>query len=117
VRFPRPQRDAGYWRDPEQTAQAFDEEGYYRTGDAVTWVDPQRPHQGLMFDGRIAEDFKLSTATFVSVGPLKARVVAGGAPLVQDVVVTGITATRSARSSSRGSKNAASSPACLIRPR
>lgn len=90
VRFRGPNVMPGYWRDPEQTAQAFDEEGYYRTGDAVTWVDPEDHNQGLMFDGRIAEDFKLSTATFVSVGPLKARVVAGGAPLVQDVVVTGI---------------------------
>ena len=90
VRFRGPNVMPGYWRDPEQTAQAFDEEGYYRTGDAVTWVDPQDHSKGLMFDGRIAEDFKLSTATFVSVGPLKARIVAGGAPLVQDVVITGL---------------------------
>lgn len=90
VRFRGPNVMPGYWRDPEQTAQAFDEEGFYRTGDAVTWVDPQDHRKGLMFDGRIAEDFKLSTATFVSVGPLKASIVALGAPLVQDAVITGL---------------------------
>ncbi len=56
----------------------------------MTWIDPQDKHQGLRFDGRIAEDFKLATGTFVSVGPLRGRVIAGGAPYVQDVVVTGL---------------------------
>ena len=79
----------GYWRAPEQTAEAFDEEGFYRTGDAVKFIDPLDPQKGLMFDGRIAEDFKLSTGTFVSVGPLRARIIAAGDPLVQDVVVAG----------------------------
>lgn len=90
VRFRGPNVMPGYWRDPENTAKAFDEEGFYCTGDAVTFVDPQEPTKGLMFDGRIAEDFKLSTATFVSVGPLKASIVALGAPLVQDAVITGL---------------------------
>ena len=80
----------GYWRAPEATADAFDAEGYYRTGDAVRFVDPDAPRRGLMFDGRLAEDFKLSTGTFVSVGPLRAKVIAEGAPLVADVVVTGL---------------------------
>jgi feruloyl-CoA synthase len=80
----------GYWRASEQTAEAFDEEGYYRTGDAVRMVDAADPNAGLVFDGRIAEDFKLSTGTFVSVGPLRARVIVDGAPYVQDVVVTGL---------------------------
>ena len=80
----------GYWRAPEATAEAFDAEGYYRTGDAVRFVDPDQPRRGLMFDGRLAEDFKLSTGTFVSVGPLRAKVIAEGAPLVADVVVTGL---------------------------
>jgi feruloyl-CoA synthase len=80
----------GYWREPELTAEAFDEEGYYRTGDAGRPADPADPTQGLMFDGRIAEDFKLSTGTFVSVGPLRARVIALGFPCVHDAVVTGI---------------------------
>jgi feruloyl-CoA synthase len=79
----------GYWREPELTAEAFDEEGFYRTGDAVRWVDPAQPAAGMLFDGRIAEDFKLSTGTFVSVGPLRARIIAAGAPCVQDVVVAG----------------------------
>ncbi|MEX2197567.1 MAG: feruloyl-CoA synthase, partial [Burkholderiales bacterium] len=59
----------GYWRQPELTRAAFDDEGYYRTGDALRFIDPQDPAQGLEFDGRIAEDFKLTTGTWVSVGP------------------------------------------------
>jgi feruloyl-CoA synthase len=90
ARFRGPNVMPGYWRAPEQTAQAFDDEGYYCTGDAVRWVDPAVAAAGLAFDGRIAEDFKLSTGTFVSVGPLRARVILDGAPYVQDVVVTGI---------------------------
>ncbi len=90
LRFRGPNVMPGYWRLPEASAQAFDEEGFYRTGDAVKWVDPADPLRGLMFDGRIAEDFKLSTGTFVSVGPLRARIIAAGAPCVQDAVITGI---------------------------
>lgn len=90
VRFRGPNVMPGYWRDEDNTARAFDDEGFYCTGDAVTWVDANDHNKGLMFDGRIAEDFKLSTATFVSVGPLKAAVVSQGAPLVQDVVITGL---------------------------
>jgi feruloyl-CoA synthase len=90
VRFRGPNVMPGYWRDDENTAKAFDEEGYYCTGDAVKWVDAADHNKGLMFDGRLAEDFKLSTATFVSVGPLKAAVVSHGAPLVQDAVITGL---------------------------
>ena len=90
VRFRGPNVMPGYWREPALSAEAFDEEGFYRTGDAVRWVDPDRPGTGLLFDGRIAEDFKLDTGTFVSVGPLRAKVVAEGAPCIQDVVVTGL---------------------------
>ena len=61
----------GYWRQAELTAQAFDEEGFYKLGDAVKFEDPADPAQGLLFDGRIAEDFKLATGTWVSVGPLR----------------------------------------------
>ena len=90
IRYRGPNITPGYWRGPEATAEAFDDEGFFCTGDAVTWIDPQDKHQGLRFDGRIAEDFKLATGTFVSVGPLRGRVIAGGAPYVQDVVVTGL---------------------------
>ncbi len=90
IRFRGPNVTPGYWRAPRQTADAFDDEGFYRTGDAVKYVDESDPQRGLMFDGRIAEDFKLSSGTFVSVGPLRATVIAMGDPLVQDAVVAGI---------------------------
>jgi len=89
ARFRGPHIMPGYWRAPEQTQAAFDEDGYYCSGDAVALVDPAQPRLGLMFDGRLAEDFKLSSATFVSVGPLRSRVILEGAPYIQDVVVTG----------------------------
>ncbi len=90
IRFRGPNVMPGYWREALLSAEAFDEEGFYRTGDAVRWVDDADPQLGLIFDGRIAEDFKLDTGTFVSVGPLRAKVVAEGAPCVQDVVVAGL---------------------------
>ena len=90
IRARGPSITPGYWRDPGLTRPAFDEEGYYRLGDAVRWVDPADYGQGLLFDGRIAEDFKLSSGTWVSVGPLRAKFIAEGAPYVQDVVIAGI---------------------------
>jgi feruloyl-CoA synthase len=90
VRYKGPNVTPGYWRNPEATAECFDEEGFFRTGDAVLWIDEQDPHKGLKFDGRIAEDFKLATGTFVSVGPLRAKIIAAGAPYVQDAVITGL---------------------------
>jgi feruloyl-CoA synthase len=80
----------GYWREPELTAKAFDEEGFYRLGDALRPVDPDDLGAGFDFDGRISEDFKLASGTWVSVGPLRARFVATCAPLVRDVVIAGI---------------------------
>jgi len=80
----------GYWRQTELTRAAYDEEGFYRMGDAVRFVDPEDPEQGLLFDGRVAEDFKLSSGTWVSVGPLRAKFIAAGAPQVQDVVLAGL---------------------------
>lgn len=80
----------GYWRMPEATRQAFDEEGFLRSGDAVAWIDPADPARGLRFDGRTAEDFKLASGTFVSVGPLRARLLAACAPYVQDAVICGL---------------------------
>jgi feruloyl-CoA synthase len=79
----------GYWRDDEATAAAFDEEGFYRLGDAMQFVDRADPQRGLLFDGRLAEDFKLSTGTWVSVGPLRARILAAAAGLAQDIVIAG----------------------------
>ena len=90
VRYRGPNVTPGYWRAPEQTAESFDDEGFYCSGDAVKPIDPANPGRGFAFDGRTAEDFKLSTGTFVSVGPLRAKVIAAGDPCVQDVVVAGI---------------------------
>jgi feruloyl-CoA synthase len=90
VRYKGPNVTPGYWRSEQATREAFDEEGYLCTGDAVQWIDPQDIHRGLKFDGRIAEDFKLATGTFVSVGPMRAKVIVTGAPYVQDVVLTGL---------------------------
>ncbi|MFY9510135.1 MAG: feruloyl-CoA synthase, partial [Rubrivivax sp.] len=90
IRFRGPNVMPGYWRAPVETAAALDDEGFYCTGDAVTQLDAADATQGLVFDGRIAEDFKLSTGTFVSVGPLRAKIILAGDPLVQDVVVAGL---------------------------
>ena len=90
VRYRGPNVTPGYWRAPEQTAECFDVEGFYCSGDAAKPMDPADPGRGFVFDGRIAEDFKLSTGTFVSVGPLRAKIIAAGDPLVQDVVIAGI---------------------------
>ena len=90
VRYRGPNITPGYWRNAEETAAAFDEEGFFKTGDAVKWIDETDIHLGLKFDGRIAEDFKLATGTFVSVGPLRGKIIAEGAPYIQDAVLTGI---------------------------
>ncbi len=90
VRYKGPNITPGYWRAPKETAESLDEEGFFCSGDAVKWIDENNIHLGLKFDGRIAEDFKLATGTFVSVGPLRAKLIAAGAPYVQDVVLTGI---------------------------
>jgi len=90
VRYRGPNITPGYWRNEEETKGAFDGEGFFCTGDAVKWIDETDVHLGLKFDGRIAEDFKLATGTFVSVGPLRGKIIAAGAPYVQDVVLTGI---------------------------
>ena len=90
VRYRGPNITPGYWRNAEETAGAFDEEGFFKTGDAVKWIDETDVHLGLKFDGRIAEDFKLATGTFVSVGPLRGKIIAAGAPYIQDAVLTGI---------------------------
>jgi feruloyl-CoA synthase len=89
VRVRGPNVTPGYWKASELTAQAFDTEGFYLIGDAVKFADPDRPEFGLFFDGRIAEDFKLNSGTWVSVGTLRVAGIAALAPLAQDIVVTG----------------------------
>jgi feruloyl-CoA synthase len=89
IRVRGPNVTPGYWRRPELTAKAFDEEGYYCIGDAVCLVDPDHPEKGLVFDGRVAEDFKLSSGTWVNVGQLRVAVLAALGVVAQDVVITG----------------------------
>jgi feruloyl-CoA synthase len=89
VRVRAPTVTPGYWRDAELTANAFDEEGFYRFGDGVRFATPGDAAGGFLFDGRIAEDFKLATGTWVSVGPLRAALVAALAPLARDAVIAG----------------------------
>jgi feruloyl-CoA synthase len=89
ARLKGPNITPGYWREPQLTADAFDQEGYYRLGDALRFDDPARPELGLLFEGRLAEDFKLATGTWVSVGPLRAAFIAHFAPYVKDVVIAG----------------------------
>jgi feruloyl-CoA synthase len=80
----------GYWRQPELTAKVFDDEGFYSFGDAVKLIDPNDVNKGLLFDGRLTEDFKLANGTWVSVGPLRARMIAHFAPLLRDAVIAGL---------------------------
>ncbi|PCG13600.1 AMP-binding protein [Sphingomonas adhaesiva] len=89
VRVKGPTVTAGYHRDPERTAAAFDEEGFYRLGDAARFLDPDEPAQGLVFDGRVTEDFKLDSGTWVSVGTLRPDLVAACSPYLQDAVIAG----------------------------
>lgn len=93
VRYRGPNITPGYWRNPQATREVFDVEGFFCSGDAVKWRDPADLQQGLCFDGRIAEDFKLATGTFVNVGPLRAKMIQAGAPYIQDVVLTGLDRT------------------------
>jgi feruloyl-CoA synthase len=89
ARLRGPSITPGYWREEKLTAEAFDEEGFYRLGDALRFDDPARPEKGLLFEGRIAEDFKLATGTWVHVGPLRTAFIARCAPYVRDVVIAG----------------------------
>ena len=89
VRVRGPNVTPGYWKRPDLTAAAFDEEGFYRIGDAVRLVDPDRPERGLLFDGRVSEDFKLDSGTWVNAGMLRVKAIAALAPVAQDVVIAG----------------------------
>jgi len=89
VRVKGPQVTLGYFRNLEKTAEAFDEEGFYIMGDAVRFADPEDPSKGLYFDGRVSEDFKLTSGTWVSVGSLRIAGIDALSPLAQDIVVAG----------------------------
>jgi feruloyl-CoA synthase len=79
----------GYYKRPDLTAAAFDEEGFYRIGDAAVFVDPNDVTQGLIFAGRVVEDFKLMSGTFVHVGSLRVAAIAAASPAIQDAVIAG----------------------------
>jgi feruloyl-CoA synthase len=89
ARIRGPNITPGYWKQPEQTKSAFDEEGFYKLGDALKFADANEPRKGFVFDGRVAEDFKLITGTWVSVGPLRGDLITALAPLIRDAVITG----------------------------
>jgi feruloyl-CoA synthase len=89
ARYKGPNITPGYWRRPDLTAEAYDDEGFYKMGDALKFADPADPAQGLIFDGRLAEDFKLASGTWVSVGTLRAQFIDHCAPLVRDAVIAG----------------------------
>src|SRR3954470_23514563 len=89
ARLRGPSITSGYWRAPKLTAEAFDDDGFYKLGDALRFDDPACPEKGLLFEGRIAEDFKLATGTWVGVGPLRVAFIAHCAPYVKDVVIAG----------------------------
>jgi len=89
ARLRSPSITPGYWRQPELTRAVFDEEGFYCLGDALQFVDPGDPGKGFIFDGRIAEDFKLATGTWVSVGPMRAKFLGHCAPYLRDLVFAG----------------------------
>ena len=89
ARYKGPNITPGYWRRPDLTAEAFDDEGFYKMGDALKFADPSDPGKGLLFDGRLAEDFKLASGTWVSVGALRAQFIDHCAPLIRDAVIAG----------------------------
>ena len=89
VRVRGPNVMPGYYKRPDLTKAAFDDEGFYCIGDAVKFADPADPSKGIVFDGRVAEDFKLSTGTWVNVGAVRVKLIAAADPLIQDAVITG----------------------------
>jgi feruloyl-CoA synthase len=79
----------GYWRRPDLTAEAYDADGFYRPGDAARLADPADPTRGIVFDGRIGENFKLGSGIWVSTGALRIAIIAAGAPVIEDAVIAG----------------------------
>ncbi|MCV0393795.1 MAG: feruloyl-CoA synthase [Rhizobiaceae bacterium] len=90
LRLKGPSITPGYWRQPDKTAECFDDEGFYRIGDALKFVDEDAPEKGLLFDGRVSEDFKLSTGTWVNMAAVRGALVRACAPYVRDAVLTGL---------------------------
>ncbi|GIL00178.1 MAG: feruloyl-CoA synthase [Alphaproteobacteria bacterium] len=90
VRLRGPSVTPGYWRQPDRTAASFDEEGFYRIGDAMKLADPADVNRGLLFDGRISEDFKLSTGTWVNAASVRGAIIRAFAPYVRDAVLAGL---------------------------
>ena len=90
VRLRGPNVTPGYWRQPDKTAECFDDEGYYMIGDALKFVDPQDVNRGLLFDGRVSEDFKLNTGTWVNLASVKGAIIRAFAPYVREAVLTGL---------------------------
>ncbi len=90
LRLKGPSVTPGYWRQEDKTAEAFDEEGYYRIGDALKFVDPDAPEKGLLFDGRVSEDFKLATGTWVNMARVRVSLIGACAPYLRDAVLTGL---------------------------
>ena len=89
IKVKGPNVTPGYWKQPELTKRAFDEEGYYRIGDAVRFEDIEKPEKGIIFDGRVAENFKLSSGTWVSVGNIRTDILAEIDQVAQDIVIAG----------------------------
>jgi feruloyl-CoA synthase len=89
VRVKGPTVTPGYLKRPDLTKAAFDDEGYYSLGDAAKFIDEEEPEKGLVFDGRVTEDFKLDSGTWVSTGTLRAQAVAAASPLIVDCVICG----------------------------
>jgi len=90
LRLRGPNVTPGYWKNPEKTSEAFDEEGYYKIGDALKFADPDDLSQGFVFDGRVSEDFKLTTGTWVNFAGVRGGIISACAPLIRDVVLTGL---------------------------
>src|SRR5260370_15519207 len=89
LRVRGPNVTPGYWKRPDLTAAAFDDEGFYKPGDAARFIDPADPAKGIVFDGRLAEDFKLTTGTWVRVGGVRVRALPAASPALQDAVIAG----------------------------
>ncbi len=89
LRVKGPNITPGYWKHPQLTKESLDADGFYCMGDAGRLADPSDPAQGIVFDGRVAENFKLMSGTWVHVGELRVAAITAGAPVIQDAVVTG----------------------------